>query len=209
MTRLIAILVAALGGCGGAATADVERGGVTAAPTVSCRDGGLGAGPVKGRDVKMGPLTILSARWTVRGPRDAFNGHGWKLPVTLRSGESATLTVPSRLRGRVGFVFTRATQSRVWRRGVRAADPKVRFVACAGEDAPARTGWPGGIVVDRRRCVTLGMQLAGAAELIERRVPLGKRCRPLAVLHDRAGASLGLGPQRSSRGVALPPGGGS
>jgi hypothetical protein len=177
LTRLVALLALALGGCGGAATADAERGGVAAAPAVSCRDGGTGAGPVKGRDVKMGPLTILVARRTVRGPRDAFNGHGWKLPVTLLADRTATLSVPRRLRGHVGLVFTHATQSRVWRRGARAADARVRFEACAGEDAPARTGWPGGIVVDHRRCATLRVHFAGAAEPIERRVPLGKRCR--------------------------------
>ena len=80
------------------------------------------------------------------------------------------------VRGRVGLVFELETQSRVLRRGVRAADSRVRFVACAGEHAPSRTGWAGGIVVDRRRCATLRIQVAGAAEPIERRVPLGKRC---------------------------------
>lgn len=173
----MAILVLALGGCGGAATADAERGGVAAAPVVSCRNGGPGAGPVKGRDVTMGHLTILSARRTVRDPRDAFNGNGWKLSVTLLADKMATLSVPRRLRGRVGFVFTQETQSRVWHRGVRAADARVRFEACGGEDAPARTGWPGGIVVDRRRCATLRVHVAAAAGPIERRVPLGKRCR--------------------------------
>jgi hypothetical protein len=97
--------------------------------------------------------------------------------VTLLAGETATLSVPRRLRGRVGLVFTHAAQSRVWRRGVRAADSKVSFRACAGEDASAPTGWAGGIVVDRRRCATLRVQLAAQAEPIERRVPLGKRCR--------------------------------
>jgi hypothetical protein len=167
----------ALAGCGGVATADAERGGLAGAPAVSCREGGSGAGPVKGRDVEMGPLTILFARRTVRDPRDAFNGHGWKLPVTLLAGETATLSVPRRLRGHVGLVFTLAAQSHIRRRGVRAADSKVRFEACAGEDAPARTGWPGGIVVDRRRCATLRVQPAGAADAIKRRVPLGRRCR--------------------------------
>lgn len=176
MRRPIAILALALGGCGGSAAAEVNRGEVAAAPAVSCRDGGRGAGPVKGRDVRMGPLTILFARQTVGQPRDAFNGHGWKLPVTLLAGETATLSVPRRLRGRVGLVFTQGTQSQVWRRGVRAADRQVSFEACAGEDAPATTGWPGGIVVDRRRCATLRVRLADAAEPIERQVPLGKRC---------------------------------
>jgi hypothetical protein len=97
--------------------------------------------------------------------------------VTLLADKTATLSVPRSLRGRVGLVFTQATQSRVWRRGVRAADARVSFEACGGEDAAARTGWPGGIVVDHRRCATLLVHVAGAAEPIERRVPLGKRCR--------------------------------
>ena len=176
MSRLVAVAMLVLAGCGGAATAGAERERVAVAPVVSCRDGGPSAVPMKGRDVTLGPLTILFARRTLREPRDGFNGHGWKLPVTLLAGETATLSVPRRLRGRVGLVFTRAAQSRVWRRGVRAADMKVRFAACPGEDA-ARTGWAGGIVVDRRRCATLRVKLAAAAELIERRVPLGKRCR--------------------------------
>ncbi len=167
----------ALAGCGGAAAVGAGGDRIAAAPVVSCRDGGRGAAPVKGRDVEIGPLTILFARRTLRDPRDAFNGHGWKLPVTLVADAKAQLVVPPELRSRVGFVFTLKTQSRVWHRGVRAADSRVSFEACAGEDAPARTGWPGGLVVDRRLCATLRLQLAGAAEPIERRVPLGKRCR--------------------------------
>ncbi len=167
----------ALAGCGVAASAGVERGRVAAVPVLSCGDGGPGAQAVKGRDVTMGPLVIMFARRTVRDPRDAFYGNGWKLPVTLLVGEKATLSVPRRLRGQVGLVFTHAAQSRVRRGGVRAVDSKVSFEACAGEDAPARTGWPGGIVVDRRRCATLRVQLSTSAEPIERRVPLGKRCR--------------------------------
>jgi hypothetical protein len=177
MRRFVPILGLVFAGCGGVATAGGEDGRAAAAPVVACRDGGPGADPVNSRDITLGPLTILFARRTVRDPRDGFNGHGWKLPVTLKADETATLSVPRRLRGRVGLVFTHATQSRVWRRGVRAADPKVGFQACTGEDAPKRTGWPGGIVVDRRRCGTLRVQLAGAREPIERRVPLGKRCR--------------------------------
>jgi hypothetical protein len=177
MWLFIAIALLALAGCGGAATADLGAGFAAATAAVSCGDGGPGAAPVRRRDVRMGPLAILFARRTVGHPPDAFDGHGWKLPVTVRAGETATLSVPGRLRGRVGLVFTHGTQSRVLRRGVRAADSMVTFEACAGDNAPARTGWPGGIVVDRRRCATLRVRVAGAAEPVERRVPLGRRCR--------------------------------
>jgi hypothetical protein len=174
---LVAILALALAGCAGAAAPTVERGEVATGPGVRCREGGPGAEPVRGRDVQIGPLAILLARRSPRDRRDAFNGHGWKLPVLLRAGETATLSVPRQLRGRVGFVFTQATQARVARRGVAAADSRMRFVACTGADAPAWTGWPGGIVVDRRRCAKLQVQPVGAAKPIVRRVPLGKRCR--------------------------------
>lgn len=72
--------------------------------------------------MEIGPLAILFVRRTPRDPRGAFDGHGWKLPAALLADEMATLSVPRRLRGRVGLVYTRATQSRVWRHGVRAAD---------------------------------------------------------------------------------------
>lgn len=176
MRRLAPTVLLALAGCGGATTAGEERLREATAPEASCREGGRGAAPAKGRDVQMGPLTILFARRTLIDPRDGFNGHGWKLPVTLLANTTATLSVPRRLRGRVGLVFELETQSRVWSRGVQAADSRVRFVACVDGEAPARTGWAGGIVVDRRRCATLLVQPAGAAEPIERRVPLGKRC---------------------------------
>lgn len=177
MRRFVGILALALAGCAGAAAPGVERGEVATGPAVSCREGGPGTEPVRSRDVQIGPLTILRARRSASDRRDAFNGHGWKLPVLVRAGETATLSVPRALRRRVGLVFTQATQARVVRRGVAAADSRMRFAACAGADAPAWTGWPGGIVVDRRRCAKLRVRPVGAAEPIVRRVPLGKRCR--------------------------------
>jgi hypothetical protein len=149
--------------------------GAAPPPARSCREGTTAADTVARRDVRLGPLTIMFARRTPREKRDAFDRQGWKLPVTLREGETATLSVPRRLRGRVGLVFTQRAQARVWRRGTRGADARVTFHACAGDGAP--TGWPGGIVVDRRRCATLRVRVAGAAEPIRRRVPLGRRCR--------------------------------
>jgi hypothetical protein len=128
-------------------------------PSVSCADGG-GAGPVAAsHDAIIGPLAILGAPGTVRERRDAFDRRGWKLPVSLRSGETATLVAP---RG-VGLVFTPDM----------APQRSVTFRACSGEGP---TGWPGGIVVDRRRCATLRVWVAGAIEPIRQRVPLGARC---------------------------------
>jgi hypothetical protein len=168
MRGFAVIGVLALAGCGGGAAAKA----IAPPPAdVACRDGGAATAPVTGRDARIGPLTILLTRGTVRERRDAFNRHGWKLPVTLPAGVTATLSAPPG----VGLVYTQDTQSRVWRRGVRAADRSLAFEACAGKGA---TGWPGGIVVDRRRCATLRVQVAGTTEPIERRVPLGKPCLP-------------------------------
>lgn len=148
-----------------------------AAPEVTCRDGGPAAEPVERRDSALGPLSLMGTRNTIGMRRNSFDGRGWKLPAALPAGEGVTLTVPDRLHGRVGLVYTLRTQARVLRRGVAAADTRVTFRACAGDGAPARTGWPGGIVVDRRRCARLSVRVAATAEPIVRRVPLGKRCR--------------------------------
>jgi hypothetical protein len=124
--------------------------GVT--PAVSCRDA-AGAAPAAAGDAQIGPLTVMLARSTPYERRDAFDRRGWKLPVTLRGGEMATLMAP---RG-VGLIFLPDMRPR------RA----LTFVACSGSGL---TGWPGGIVVDRRRCATLQVGL------VRRRVPLGASC---------------------------------
>jgi hypothetical protein len=170
MRGLAVIGVLALAGCGGGAGAAAKA--IAPPPAdVSCREGGVATAGVRGRDARIGRLTILATRGTVRERRDAFNGHGWKLPVVVAAGVTATLSAPPG----VGLVYTQDTQSRVWRRGVRKADRSLTFEACAGKGA---TGWPGGIVVDRPRCATLRVQVAGTTEPIERRVPLGKPCLP-------------------------------
>ena len=147
--------------------------GPTEAP---CSSGGEGTTRVDARyDVVLGPLVLLGGRrWAAWRP-DAFNRHGYKIPVTLPEGVRATLSVPASLRGRVGLVFTLAAQDRVLGRGVRGADVSVRFSACPARDVPGRTGWPGGLVVDRPRCATLVVQLAEGRS-VRRRVPLGRRC---------------------------------
>ena len=129
---------------------------------------------VRKADAVLGPLVLIGGRGWGRSRRDAFGGHGFKIPATLPHGAVATLSVPPSLRGRVGFVFSRRAVRAVDRRGVRGADPAVRFTACPG-DPPGRTGWAGGIVVDRPRCATVVVRAAGAAP-VRRRLPLGRRC---------------------------------
>jgi len=154
----------AAGGAKDLTDAPCSSGGQSAATRASSR-----------RDVVLGPLVLLGGgEWAASEP-DAFNGHGYKVPVTLPGGVQATLSVPKSLRGRVGLVFSMPAQDRVVRRGVRGADASVRFTACPAAGAPRRTGWAGGLVVDRRRCATLVVTVAGGSS-VRRRVPLGRRC---------------------------------
>jgi hypothetical protein len=127
------------------------------------------------RDAVVGPLVLIGARQTQSRPPDAFDRQGYKLPVTLPEGMTATLVVPEPLRGRVGLVFSRRAQDAVLESGMRGADSAVRFTACEPDGAPGRSGWPGGLVVDRPRCVTLLVKVPGEAP-DRRRVPLGGRC---------------------------------
>jgi hypothetical protein len=143
---------------------------------VPCDAGGIGTGAVvRVADVVIGPLVLLGARRTTWHRPDAFNDNGYKVPVTLPEGVTATLSVPKRLRGRVGLVFSHATQDRVRRYGARMADSAVTFSACQPSAELGRTGWPGGLAVDRRRCATLVVKVAGEPA-VSRRVPLGRRC---------------------------------
>lgn len=126
------------------------------------------------RDVALGPLVLLGARRTLRQP-DAFDGQGYKVPVTLPEGMTATLSVPEPLRGRVGLAFSPRAQDAVLKSGMQGTDSAVRFTACAPTGEPGRTGWPGGLVIDRPRCATLIVSVAGQPPR-RHRVPLGRRC---------------------------------
>jgi hypothetical protein len=130
---------------------------------------------VAARDVVVGPLVLIGARRTPSHRPDAFDRQGYKIPVTLPEGMTATLTVPESLRGRVGLVFSLRAQDAVLDSGTRGADSAVRFSACEPDGAPGRSGWGGGFVVDRPRCATLLVEVPGEAPE-RRRVPLGRRC---------------------------------
>jgi hypothetical protein len=172
--RRLAVVIAL--SAAGVAAASAGAAGAPAPVRVGCDAGGPGAAAIhRARDVTLGPLVIMEARRTVGATRDAFAGHGFKLPVTVPDGATVTLSVPHAWRSRVGLVFTLAAQDRAVRRGVAGADRAVRFTACPAGAQPGRTGWPGGLVVDRPRCVTLVATVAGGPA-VRRRVPLGRRC---------------------------------
>ena len=142
----------------------------------TCATGGPGSTRVSSRnDAVLGPLVLIGARYAGSRPPDAFGGRGYKIPVTLPKGLSATLSVPRGARRQVGLVFSLDTQDRAIERGVKGADHSVRFTACPGEGAAQRTGWTGGFVVDRRRCAALVLTVASRRPK-RHRVPLGRRC---------------------------------
>jgi len=152
-------------------------GTAAAVARADCATGGPGAARVSPKnDAVLGPLVLIGVRYAGAHRPDAFNGQGYKIPVSLRAGTTATLSVPGASRRHVGLVFSLDAQERAVARGVQGADRSVLFVACPAEGrAGRRTGWPGGFVVDRRRCATLLVTVAGRAP--ERhRAPLGRRC---------------------------------
>ena len=128
------------------------------------------------RDAVLGPLVLLGGLRHGGARPNGFRRRGYKVPVTLPEGVRATLSVPPDMRGRVGLVFTLTAQDRAVARGVRGADTAVRFTACPAGATPGRSGWPGGLVIDRPRCVALVVTVAGEAP-VRRRLPLGRRCR--------------------------------
>lgn len=124
-------------------------------------------------DAVLGPLVLVGGR----GRRDFGPSRGgYKVPVLLRDGVVATLSVPASLRGRVGLVYRSSLTGAADVTDARAADPAVRFSACPVRSEQQRyTGWTGGVLVDRPRCVTLVATLADGTS-IRGRLPLGRRC---------------------------------
>ncbi len=142
----------------------------------TCETAGRGGRPpqVAGKnDVGLDLLILVGARYVASRRPDAFDGHGYKLPVVLPASATATLSVPRELRGRVGLVYSLDTQDRVAAGGVRAADTAVRFTSCPDTGVP--TGWPGGLVVDRPRCATLVVKVGDRPQK-RSRVALGQPC---------------------------------
>lgn len=133
--------------------------------------------PDRTRDVVIGPLALLGGRASLRAAPDAYDGRGWKAPLSIPDGTTVTLSVPAAMRGKVGFSFTHAVERRVHRRSVAAASPSVVLRGCPRAAGRQRSGFPGGILSDRPRCVTLTVRVHGPERRTHRaRVPLGHRC---------------------------------
>lgn len=125
------------------------------------------------QDAVLGPLVLIGADQTIGVPPTGRT-LGYKIPVTLPAGVTATLSVTPSSYGRVGLVFTQAAKARVLHRGLGGADRAVTFRACGRIGAAARTGWPGVLVVDRPRCAILAVTAGGVS--VRHEVSLGRRC---------------------------------
>lgn len=136
------------------------------------------ARPDSRRDVVAGRISIVGGnRLSARKP--PANGRTWvlKTPVIIRAGAPVVIRVAARDRPHVALDFD---PDRFGERG----RSSVRFHACPpdtkrfsdGKPLGEWTGYPGGLIVERRRCVTLEFLEAGQPT-VRRRVGIGRRCR--------------------------------
>jgi hypothetical protein len=157
-----------------AAVARASPGTPTDAAVAPCATGVVAPGVVRaGRDAVLGPFVLIGADETIGEP-PAGRTLGYKVPVTLPAGVTATLSVAPPSYGHVGLVFTQAAKARVLDRGLRGADRAVTFQSCGRTRETARTGWPGVLVLDRPRCATLAVTTDGVS--VRHQVALGRRC---------------------------------
>ena len=144
--------------------------------------------PDRRRDVVAGRVSITFARVAARRlPRrkPPYNPRAWilKTPVIIRTGSPVVVRVAARDRPYIALDF----DVERWREGHRTAQDgqsSVRFHACPpdtkrfsdGKPLGAWTGYAGGLIVERRRCVTFEF-LEQGKPTVRRRVGFGRRCR--------------------------------
>lgn len=138
-------------------------------------------------DVIAGRVAILSARRQARRlprHRPSSNPRAWilKTPVLIRAGDPVVVRIAARDRGYVALDFD---PDRWGARDRTAEDGQasVRFHACPpdtarfsdGQPLGEWTGYPGGLLVERPRCVTLEL-LQDGRTTVRRRLGIGRRC---------------------------------
>jgi hypothetical protein len=138
------------------------------------------------RDTIRGPFAIVTtARDVARQPAAAFRPRrgrlgGAKLPVALRAGHRATLSVTPGQRASVALQARPATRAATT---IRAADAAVTYTSCpagtpayGGGTVGPITGWAGAVIVSGPRCVRLELAIDGVPQP-EIALPLGRPCR--------------------------------
>ncbi|MDA0181641.1 hypothetical protein OJ997_15150 [Solirubrobacter phytolaccae] len=136
------------------------------------------AKPDAKRDLVVGRLTVLNV---VAADRElpsykSRDRYLIKTPVIIRTGAPVVVRVAKRDRRHVALNFNASEQ----RRGQHS----VRFHPCPpdterfsdGKPLGEWTAYPGGLILQRPRCVTLEF-LEEGKPTVRRRVALGKRCR--------------------------------
>ncbi|MDA0167957.1 hypothetical protein OJ998_02575 [Solirubrobacter taibaiensis] len=140
--------------------------------------------PDRRRDVVAGSVSIVGAN-RLSGRKPPANGRSWvlKQPVIIRAGAPVVIRVAARDRRYVALEFDPDAFSEQ-NRTVEDGLSSVRFHACPpdtkrfsdGKPLGEWTGYPGGLIVARPRCVTLEF-LEEGKPTVRRRVGIGRRCR--------------------------------
>jgi hypothetical protein len=139
-------------------------------------------------DIVAGRVSIAFARVAARrlsSRKPPSNPRAWilKAPVIIRAGPPVVVRVAERDRRYAALDF----DMQRWGKRDRAAEDgqsSVRFHACPpdtkrfsdGKPLGEWTGYPGGLIVQRRRCVTFEF-LEEGEPTVRRRLGIGRRCR--------------------------------
>jgi hypothetical protein len=182
---LVLVAVLATGAAGDAPPAEFDRVCETHAEGAEPEDVAL---PNPRTDVVAGRVSIAFARVAARRlsrRKPPHNPRAWilKAPVIIRAGSPVVVRVAERDRPYVALEF----DVERWRKRDRVAEDgqsSVRFHACPpdtkrfsdGKPLGEWTGYPGGLIVERRRCVTFEF-LEEGRPTIRRRLGIGRRCR--------------------------------
>ena len=139
-------------------------------------------------DVVAGRVSIAFARVAARSLSDRkppFNPRAWilKTPVIIRAGAPVVIRVAERDRRYVALDFD-VKSAKARDRVAEDGQSSVRFHACPpdtkrftdGKPLGEWTGYPGGMLVERRRCVTFEI-LEEGRPTVRRRLGIGRRCR--------------------------------
>lgn len=129
------------------------------------------------RDLVVGRVMLLNAR-AAGGELESYKsrrGYLIKTPVIIRAGAPVAVRIAQRDRRHVALDFDNADEN-----GQRS----VRFHPCPpeterfsdGKPLGEWTAYPGGLILERPRCVTFEV-LEEGKPTVRRRVALGKRCR--------------------------------
>jgi hypothetical protein len=175
LVALIAVVLFSAGAAAEPPAAEFDRVCETHAEGADPDDVAL---PDSRRDVVAGRISIVGAA-RLSGRKPPSDGRAWvlKQPVIIRAGAPVVIRVAKRDRAYVALQFDPD------RFGGRIGQSSVRFHACPpdtkrfsdGKPLGEWTGYPGGLIVERRRCVTLEF-LEEGKPTVRRRVGIGRRC---------------------------------